>query len=257
LSFFFDIHISTHTKKSIFKIIEPFLPLHIDSKKYDMMNSKETRPQYEVTNDFHKLDIGLKESLLMELMKKFIKDNRKIPKRLLSDLKQVKKENVKREGYTLHTDAKNTQTFLKIYYKQYKHLDKYYPEDIVPLRICSLQKGERALHIEKQFEHLIRTKGESHTWIYEACEDRLIWTNRHLLKYIKNEMTEEKKKCIEKVDFMIGDIKWYGLCMDNQKEGEMLLNHGITCLAREMIYGFVIVFDNVKSRNDFYDWFLK
>jgi len=204
-----------------------------------MTTTNETRPVYAITNDFDMLDIGMKESILVETMKKFIGDKRKIPTRLLEDLKKVRNQNKKRAGYTLHMDCKNTRKGLKVYYKQYKHLDKYYPKDLDSItQVGSLQRGVRAVDIEKKYERLIRTKCDSHIWTYYDKEDRLCWIKADLFRRVRDGYSESEKQHIEKIDFKI-------------------FNYGISALANEMIWGFTAVFDNVKSRDDYYDWTMK
>jgi len=222
-----------------------------------MTTTNETRPIYGISNDFDTLDIGMKESILTELMKKFIADERKIPARLLEDLKKVRKQNKKRLGYTLHKDCKNTRKVLKVYYKQYKHLDKYYPKDLDVLSVGSLQRGARAVNIEKKYETLIRTKCDSHIWTYYDKEDRLCWIKEELFKRVRNNYSESDKKQIKKIEFSIGDVEWYGISLEGEDDDATKLNYGISSLANEMIWGFTAVFDNMKSRDDYYDWIMK
>ena len=222
-----------------------------------MTTTNETRPIYGISNDFDTLDIGMKESILTELMKKFIADERKIPTRLLEDLKKVRKQNKKREGYTLHKDCKNTRKVLKVYYKQYKHLDKYYPKNLDVLNVGSLQRGKRAVNIEKKYETLIRTKCDSHIWTYYDKEDRLCWIKEELFKRVRKNYSESDKKQIKKIDLSIGDVEWYGISLEGEDDDATKLNYGISSLAIKMVYGFTAVFDDVKSRDDYYDWVRK
>jgi hypothetical protein len=221
-----------------------------------MTTKSETRPIQSITNDFDALDIGMKQSILMELMKMFIADKRKIPARLLADLKEVKKQNKKGEGYTLHTDCKNTRKGLKVYYKQYKHLDKYYPKNLDNITpVGSLQRGIRAVDIEKKYERLIRTKCDSHIWTYCDKEDRISWIKPELFQMVRKGYSKSEIEKTKKIDFTIGDVKWFGIILE---DGEGInLNYGISALANEMIWGFTAVFDNVKSRDDYYDWTMK
>ena len=223
-----------------------------------MTTTNETRPVYAITNDFDMLDIGMKESILVETMKKFIGDKRKIPTRLLEDLKKVRNQNKKRVGYTLHMDCKNTRKGLKVYYKQYKHLDKYYPKDLDSItQVGSLQRGVRAVDIEKKYERLIRTKCDSHIWTYYDKEDRLCWIKADLFKRVRDGYSESEKQHIEKIDFKIGEVEWYGIRLEGGDADASKFNYGISALANEMIWGFTAVFDNVKSRDDYYDWTMK
>jgi len=220
-----------------------------------MTTTNESRPIYGISNDFDTLDIGMKESILTELMKMFIADERKIPARLLEDLKKVKKQNKKRLGYILHKDAKNTRKGMKVFYKQYKHLDKYYPKNIEVLKVGSLQRGERAVDIEKKYERLIRLKGDSHIWTYFDNKDEICWIKTDVFKRVRENYSRwEKDNHIKKLDFKIGDVDWFGI---NLSDGAELLNYGISSLANEMVYGYTVVFDNVKSRDDYYDWVRK
>jgi len=222
-----------------------------------MTTTNEARPIQMISNDFYSLDIGMKQSILTELMKMFIADERKIPLRLMADLKKVKKQNKKRMGYTLHTDEKNTRKCMKMYYKQYKHLDKYYPKNIDVLWVGSLQRGQRAVDIEKKYEKLIRIKTSSHIWNYTDNKDDLFWINPEVFKRVrKNYSRLEKDNDIKKLDFKIGDVDWYAINISDSDSDE-LLNYGISSLANEMVYGFTMVFDDVKSRDDYYDWVRK
>ncbi len=222
-----------------------------------MTTTNEARPIQTISNDFYSLDIGMKQSILTELMKMFIADERKIPLRLMADLKKVKKQNKKRMGYTLHTDVKNTRKCMKMYYKQYKHLDKYYPKNIDVLWVGSLQRGQRAVDIEKKYEKLIRIKTSSHIWTYTDAKDDLFWINPEVFKRVrKNYSRLEKDNDIKKLDFKIGDVDWYAINISDSDSDE-LLNYGISSLANEMVYGFTVVFDDVKSRDDYYDWVRK
>ena len=219
--------------------------------------TNETRPIQSLSNDYDALDIGMKQSILEELMKMFIADKRKIPTRLLTDLKEVRKQNKRGEGYTLHKDCKNTRKGLKMYYKQYKHLDKYYPKNLDSvMNVGSLQRGQRAVDIEKKYERLIRLKVDSHIWVYYDKDDRLSWMSPKLFKMMKESIKSGKcrrEEC-EKVDMTIGDVEWYGIILE---KGNEILNYGLSSLANKMIYGFTAVFDNKKSRDDYYDWMMK
>lgn len=219
--------------------------------------TNETRPIQSLSNDYDALDIGMKQSILEELMKMFIADKRKIPTRLLTDLKEVRKQNKRGEGYTLHKDCKNTRKGLKMYYKQYKHLDKYYPKNLDSvMNVGSLQRGQRAVDIEKKYERLIRLKVDSHIWVYYDKDDRLSWMSPKLFKMMKESIKSGKcrrEEC-EKVDMTIGDVEWYGIILE---KGNEILNYGLSSLANKMIYGFTAVFDNKKSRDDYFDWMMK
>jgi hypothetical protein len=218
-----------------------------------MTTKSETRPIYEISNDYYALDIGMKHATLMEMMKMFLSKKKKIPTRLLTDLKEVKKQNKKRETYTLHTDCKNTQHALKMYYKQYKHLDKYYPKNLDKITpVGSLQRGERAVDIEKKYENLIRQKVDSHIWVYHDEGDRLSWIKPELFRKVKKGYSKSEIERTKKIDFSIGDVKWYGIILE---DGEgITLNYGLTALANKMIWGFTAVFDDTRSRDDYYDW---
>jgi len=228
--------------------------LQLTNKMVRMTN--ETRPIQSISNDFYKLDIGMKQSILEELMKMFIADKRKIPTRLLTDLKEVRKDNKRGEGYTLHTDCKNTRKALKIYYKQYKHLDKYYPKNLDSvMSVGSLQRGQRAVDIEKKYERLIRFKYDSHIWLYNDESDTVSWIKPVFLKLMKQCNKQENIKPLSKTNFKIGDVEWYGLIIE--KGDNVRINYGLTSLANEMIYGTTAVFDNKKSRDDYFDWMMK
>ncbi len=177
----------------------------------------------------------------------------------MADLKKVKKQNKKRLGYTLHMDAKNTRKGIKMYYKQYKHLDKYYPKNLDNITpVGSLQRGERAVDIEKKYERLIRTKCDSHIWTYYDKDDRLCWIKPELFKRVRDGYSDsDKENQIEKIDFSIGDVKWFGIRLEGADEDMTRLNYGLTALSDDMIWGFTAVFDNVKSRDDYYDWVMK
>lgn len=218
-----------------------------------MTTTMENRPVYSISNDYYALNIGMKHATLTELMKTFISKKKKIPARLLMDLKEVKKQNKKRETYTLHTDCKNTQEALKMYYKQYKHLDKYYPKNLEKiLAVGSLQRGERAVDIEKKYENLIRQKVDSHIWVYEDKNDRLCWIKPDLFRNVKKGYSKSEIEKTKKIDFTIGDVKWFGIILE---DGDGInLNYGLTALANEMIWGFTAVFDDTRSRDDYYDW---
>jgi len=221
-----------------------------------MTTTNEPRKIYGISNDFDTLDIEMKESILTELMKKFIGNKRKIPARLLGDLKEVKKQNKKGLGYDLHMDCKNTRTAIKVYYKQYKHLDKYYPHNLDnTTSVGSIQRGIRADDIEKKYERLIRTKCESHIWVYYDKTDKLCWVKPLLFKRVREQYSRlEKDNHIKKLDFKIGDVEWFAI---NLSDGAELLNYGLTALTNEMIYGFTAVFDDVRSRDDYYEWVRK
>jgi hypothetical protein len=221
--------------------------------------TNETRPVYTISNDYYALDIGMKQSILEELMKMFIADKRKIPAQLLSNLKDVRKENKRGEGYTLHTDCKNSRKCLKVFYKQYKHLDKYYPKKLDRvMSVGSLQRGQRAVDIEKKYEMLIRYKGDSHIWTYDDEDDILSWVSPSMFKTVKEAIKCGKydKEQMEKVDMTIGDVKWYGI-ITGIGQDRLMLNYGLSSLANKMIYGFTVVFDAKQSRDDYYDWLMK
>ena len=223
-----------------------------------MTTTNETRQVYGISNDFDTLDIGMKQSTLTEVMKMFIADKRKIPARLLEDLKKVKKQNKKRMGYTLHKDCKNTRKALKVYYKQYKHLDKYYPKNLDNITpVASLQRGERAVDIEKKYERLIRLKCDSHIFMYNDDTDNLMWVKDELFRMIKNSYDKSyREKHIEKIDFSIGDVKWYGIKIE-EDDDMTRLNYGLTALSDDMIWGLTAVLDSEKGRDAMYDWVRK
>ena len=52
-------------------------------------------------------------------------------------------------------------------------------------------------------------------------------------------------------------MKWFGIKLEGEDDDDITLNYGLTALASEMIWGFTAVFDNVKSRDDYYDWVMK
>ena len=151
-------------------------------------------------------------------------------------------------------DAKNTQEFIKIYYKQYKHLEKYYPKQMEVMMLGSLQRGQRAVDIEKKYERLIRFKQDSHIWVYDDDTDSLSWCNPELFRIVKKGKTKSEIESTKKLDFEIGDVKWYGIILEGDGA---LTNYGISSLANKMVEGFTTVFDDKRSRDDYFDWLRK
>ena len=213
-----------------------------------------SRQTYKLSTDYYSLSAEWKESILVDVMKRFMKHGKQIPKRLLSDLKKAKAENKKRMGYTIHKEVKETKEAVKVYYKQYKHLDKYYPKDLEYHTHLSLQRGERAVDIGKKFEMLIRLKGDSKIWRYDDDEDNVFWVNEGIFKHLKKGIKkgEIKKDEITKDDIQIGDVTWYAIkfCDDNS-----MYNFGIMTLANEfMTQGEYFVFDNESNRDNYYKY---
>ena len=173
-----------------------------------------SRQTYKLSNDYYSLSAEWKESILVEVMKLFMEHGNQIPKRLLSDLKKAKAERTNRNLYNIDKEVKNSKEAIKVYYKQYKHLDKYYPKDLKFSTHLSLQRGERAVDIGKKFEMLIRLKGDSKIWGYDDDEDSLRWVNPEVFKYFKKDIKnggEIKKEDITKDNIQIGDVTWYAI----------------------------------------------
>jgi hypothetical protein len=216
--------------------------------------SNMSRPEIiKMSNDYHSLSAEWKESILVYVMKLFMEHGKQIPKRLLSDLKKAKAENKTRGGYTIHK-AKGVGEGSKVFYKQYKHLDKYYPKDLEFSTHLSLQRGERAVDIGKKFERLIRLKGNSKIWRYDDDEDNVFWVNPESFKDIKKGIKKGqiKKYEIKKEDIQIGDVTWYAIkfCDDNS-----MYNFGIMSLTNEfMTQGEYFVFDNESNRDKYYKY---
>ena len=215
-----------------------------------------SRQSHKITNDYYTLSAEFKETILVEVMKRFIKHKKKIPQRLLSDLKKAREENKKRILFTLHTDVKTTKDMINVYYKQYKHLNKYYPKDLDYSTHWSLQRGERAVDISKKFEILIRLKADNKIWRYNDDVDNVMWVDEGLFKDLKTILKtgEIKKDNITKEDIHIGGVKWYAIKMGCEKSK---YNWGIMSLANEfMAQGEYFVFNNESNRNNYYDWVL-
>lgn len=216
--------------------------------------SETNRQTFKLSNDYYSLSAEWKESILIEVMKRFMEHGNQIPKRLLTDLKKAKAENKKRGGFQIHQDIKATKEGVKVYYKQYKHLDKYYPKDLKFNAHHSLQRGERAVNIGKKFERLIRLKMDSKIWRYDDDRDDVNWVNEGIFKHIKKEIKkgEIKKEEITKDDIQIGDVKWYAIKLSDEKS---MYNFGIMSLANEfMTQGEYFVFDNESNRDNYYNW---
>ena len=211
-----------------------------------------TTYQVGITNDFYKLGDGAKVPLLTGVMKKFIEEKRKIPECLLKDLKEAKQNKKGEVILELNTENKNSYDVVKVYYKQYKHLDKYCPKDLdIPQKFFSLQRGARAVDIGKKFEKLIRTKCSNHVWGYDDSTDKIHWLNEKGLKRVKKKCNVKNST---KIDINIGGIDWYGINMFNEED----INYGLSALTDKLILGLnIIVFDNMKSRDDILEWLLK
>lgn len=219
---------------------------------------QSARPIQQITNELHKLDVGLRQSVLEEVMKMFIENKKKIPMRLLKDLKKAKKDNKKGEGYDIHMDCKNSRKGVKMYYKQYKHLQKYYPTDLDDvIHFGSIQRGPRAVDIEKKYEQLIRGKLESHLWSYNDETDELNWVNENIFSVIRGVFRKNKVNHTKKVDVIIGGVTWYGLGVDDSDDENAKINYGISSLSKTIIHGYKFLFDNEKSRDDYYDYMMK
>ena len=219
---------------------------------------QSARPIQQVTNELHELDVGMRQSILVEVMKMFIENKKKIPTRLLTDLKQAKKDNKKGDGYVIHMDCKNSRMGVKTYYKQYKHLQKYYPEDLGLFGgFASIQRGPRAVAIEKKYEQLIRRKCDSHLWVYDDDTDNLCWINVLVFKSIRDSYKKNNVNYTRKIDLDIGDITWHGLGVEDTDDDGLMMNYGLSALANDIVYGFTIMFDNEKSRDDYYDYMMK
>jgi hypothetical protein len=207
---------------------------------------------YKLSNDYYSLSPVWKESILVEVMKRFMEHGKQIPKRLLSDLKKAKAENKKRSGYNI--DKGISKEAIKVFYKQYKHLDKYYPKDLEFSTHCSLQRGERAVDIGKKFEILIRCKGDSSIWMYADAKDNVFWVNPESFKDIKKgiKIGHIKKDEITKEDIQIGDVTWYAIKFSDDNS---MYNFGIMSLTNEfMTQGEYFVFDNVINREKYYKY---
>ena len=217
--------------------------------------NKMSRQTYKLSTDYYSLSAEWKESILVEVMKLFMEHGNQIPKRLLSDLKKAKAERTNRNWYTIDKEVKKSKEAIKVYYKQYKHLDKYYPKDLEFSTHLSLQRGERAVDIGKKFEMLIRSKRDSKIWGYDDDEDNVRWVNPEAFKYLKKEIKEGgeiKKDDITKDNIQIGDVTWYAIkfCPENY-----ILNWGIMSLANELMkQGEYFVFDNESNRDNYYQY---
>ena len=214
-----------------------------------------SRQIFKLSNDYYSLSAEWKESILVEVMKLFMEHGNQIPKRLLSDLKKAKAERTNRNFYTIDKEEKKTKDAIKVYYKQYKHLDKYYPKDLKFSTHLSLQRGERAVDIGKKFEMLIRSKRDSKIWGYDDDEDSLRWVNPEVFKYFKKDIKnggEIKKEDITKDNIQIGDVWWYAIKIGHE---DSMLNFGIMSLANELIkQGEYLVFDNESNRDNYYKY---
>ena len=210
---------------------------------------------YKLTNDYYSLSPVWKESILVEVMKRFMEHGKPIRSRLLSDAMKAKAERTNRNLYNIDKEVKNSKEAIKVYYKQYKHLDKYYPKDLKFSTHLSLQRGERAVDIGKKFEMLIRLKGDSKIWGYDDDEDSLRWVNPEVFKYFKKDIKnggEIKKEDITKDNIQIGDVTWYAIKLGDEN---YLLNWGIMSLANELMkQGEYFVFDNESNRDNYYKY---
>jgi hypothetical protein len=216
--------------------------------------NKMSRQTFKLSNDYYSLSAEWKESILVEVMKRFMEHGKPIRSRLLSDAMKAKAERTNRNFYTIDKEVKETKEAIKVYYKQYKHLDKYYPKDLKFSTHLSLQRGERAVDIGKKFEMLIRLKGDSKIWRYDDDEDNVVWVDPESFTYLKKEIKkgEIEKEDITKDNIQIGDVWWYAIKIGHENS---MLNFGIMSLANELIkQGEYLVFDNESNRDNYYKY---
>jgi hypothetical protein len=216
--------------------------------------NKMSRQTYKLSTDYYSLSAEWKESILVEVMKLFMEHGKPIRSRLLSDAMKAKAERTNRNLYNIDKEVKNSKEAIKVYYKQYKHLDKYYPKDLEFSTHFSLQRGERAVDIGKKFEMLIRSKRDSKIWAYDDDEDNVRWVNPEAFKYLKKEIKkgEIEKEDITKDNIQIGDVTWYAIKIGHE---DSMLNWGIMSLANELMkQGEYFVFDNESNRDNYYTY---
>jgi len=215
-----------------------------------------SRQVYQLTNDYYSLSAEWKVSILTAVVKMFLEKDKSIPQRLLKDLKKAKKDNKSGTGFEIHKDVKETKEAVYVYYRQYKHLEKYYPKDLKFCQHASLQRGARAVNIGKKYERLIRLKGDDKIWRYDDDNDGLHWINKDVFKHIKKQIKkgEIKKSEIGKEDIEIGDVKWYAITMCEENS---MYNFGIMALTDMfLVQGEYLVFDTEENRDTIYNWIM-
>ena len=207
--------------------------------------------QIELNTDT--MDAEWRCSLLPEVMKMFISKGKTIPRILIKDLKKAKKENKTGMGYKFDTTNKQNKKSIRVLYIEYKHLDKYYPK---PLDIFttnySIQRGERAVNIENKYIRLIKRKENRKVFMYIDEVDDLTWLEEEDMKMIKKK--GGSKSSYEKMEFQIGDCKWYGI---NHNNTGIVIDYGLTTLSNEVISGRNYVFDCEENRDKYYEYFTK
>ena len=187
----------------------------------------------------------LTAGVLSSVMLRFIRNGKKVPRNLVDDLKKVRKQNIK----------SNNKTLVSQYYKQYRHLQKYYPKPLGELpEYLSIQRGPRAVNIEAKYEALIKTKKTRHIWSYVDEDDSLRWYEPEHMKLVRDEIKQNNSQDeVTCENFNIGRVTWYGLCTGQRQ----CIDYGLSSLSKRYTSGNIYVFDNEISRNDFYEYMIK
>ena len=215
-----------------------------------------------------------KYMILKVVIKKFINNNKKIPKELLSEIKTYKneiKQNKSEKWLQCHEETcmnqlENDTSFKKYFkevYNRYRHQDKYLGDEQIKTTKVINDIGDNGDSIDKYIPIFMATKRDGLCWSYHPEHKKLVWMNKENLNYNFKSLRKEYKlgkiKCDEKNhrEFILNNKSvWYSLTLQHPTECMGLDLAGLK-LFSHLVDGHMFFFSSKSNRDSMYNYLIK
>ena len=201
------------------------------------------------------------------IMKRFLSKNKKIPAKLISEIKEAKdqidnKVNLKKL-LTLNEKNKVFMKQVKGHYKEYRCEEKYLGDTKIKDTMVMNSSGEMGKNILKDFPEFISQKQKAICFCYNHSIQELNWLDpqpfndemKKFRKFIKNDRLVIRESNNNKRT--INGKVWYCFVVQFKDEDDNKVCVGSLKLFDILLYGLVYWFPNKTNRDNIYNWLTK
>lgn len=219
------------------------------------------------TQEFSQDNPLIKAFTLECVMDMFIKQHKKIPKQLITDLKEVRPPNMPKEltdsikrMKELNKDNEEVQSIIKMKFNQYRHEEKYYGGGHHQMRVFT--NGDNGDIIDRDLKQFMSEKMEAKAFTYNRQYKALTWLDtkdihtefkrfRGMVKQGVIKVEEYNNKALTMKN---NDTKWYVLVLQHADDSQVGMDLGGIKIFQFMVDGICYFFQNEKNRDKMYKY---